>query len=101
MPEVKLTQEEYNKMLRKMGKPHTLGVLDSDKWEWWERYFAEKEVDKELENFIENVRDVLAEARVVEPAGRGDGYSIEFDEPSLKGYALALCERYLEIQDDK
>lgn len=105
MSEVKITQQEYNKMLRQVEKLEALEKGGVDNWEWYDEslaeWFAENEVEEALDAFVEGVNDILVDAEVDEPAGRGCGYYISLDETRLKVNALSLCKQYLQIQNNK
>lgn len=105
MSEVKLSQEEYKKIQRQLDKLNALELGGVDNWEYYDaclsEWYADNEVDELLDTAIENINDVLAEAKVDEPAGQGCGYSITFDEEDMKEYILKVCEDYHKIQNNK
>lgn len=80
MSEVKIPQEKYNKMLRQIEKLEALERGGVDNWEGYGEsladWFAENEVEEALDAFVEEVNDILVDAEVDEPAGRGWGYDI-------------------------
>lgn len=47
-----------------------------------------------VNEIIENVNDTLADAHVSEPAGRGCGYGIEYDEQGLRVIIGGILQKH-------
>ena len=97
-----LTQEEWDKIQRSLSKLDALEAGGVDSWEWYDDslkdWFKENEIDYELEEFVEYVRDLLVDAEVDQPAGTGCGYSITINEESLKSRALRFANIISDIK---
>ena len=104
MSEVKLSKVEYNNMRRKIAKLDALEAGGVDNWEWYDEslkeWFKEDEIDDLADKFIANLYDTLAEAEVDEPAGRGCGHSITFDEEWVKELFIRFCDEYKKILEE-
>ena len=57
-----------------------------------EELIIEEEIDEMYNKFIDDLNDTLTEAKVEEPAGRGCGYSIKFDEDQVRRYLIQLVD---------
>lgn len=101
MTKVTITQAEYDKMQRDISKLRALESGGVDNWEWYgeslKEWNKENEIDELLDSIIETINDVLIEADVEQPAGRGCGYSITFDEAQMKRLILDHLKEYKEI----
>lgn len=104
MKKVEISESEYQKMQRQIEKLEALEKGGVDNWEWYgeslKEWFKENELDELLDDAIENINDILIDAKVEEPAGRGCGYSITFDEISMKEYLRSFAEKYLSIDKE-
>lgn len=99
---VEISKSEYEKMQRQIAKLAALEAGGVDNWEFYgdslEDWHKENEVDELLQKAIDAMNDINASAEVNEPAGRGCGYSINFDEEQFKGVFFAFFEKYYEIK---
>lgn len=99
-----LTDKEWKELQRKVSKLECLEAGGVDNWEWYDEslsdWFAENEIEELVDEYIENINDLLAEASVDEPAGRGCGYSISFDEDIMESLLLQFAKQYYVIKTD-
>lgn len=79
---------------RKLAKLEALEAGGVDSWDGYddslEDWRKDNLVDELQEDFIRGLEDVLAEAKVDEPAGQGCGYSIDFEDSLV----VSLLEIY-------
>lgn len=101
MTTVTVKKSEYDKMQRELSKLHALEAGGVDNWDYYgdalAEWFKENEVDELLDNIIEDMNDVLVDAEVDQPAGQGCGYSITFNEVSMKKLLIDRLKEYKEI----
>lgn len=92
---------ELEKAERKLNALVAGGV---DNWEWYREVLKElaleEEIDEMYDKFIDDLNDMLTEAKVEEPAGRGCGYSIEFDEGQVKRYLTQLVWDIEKVKEE-
>lgn len=90
---------------RKLSKLEALESGGVDNWEWYSEslkdWFAENEIDEELDSAIEELNGVLSDAEVDFPAGIEAGPNITCDEEELKKVILMFAEKYLRIKQEK
>lgn len=102
---VELSKHEYEKLQREVAKLRALEAGGVDNWEWYDEslkeWRKENEVEELVDDFIENLSDILVEADVEEPAGRGCGYAIHFDTDSIKAILETSFRKYMEIMNEK
>ena len=96
MSEVKIGKSEYEKIQRRLSKLDALEAGGVDSWEWYEEslrdWLADEELDECLDGLIGDLNDILAEARIDEPAGRGCGHSIEYDEFAVRSLVRQIIK---------
>lgn len=101
MTTVTVKKSEYDKMQRELSKLHALEAGGVDNWDNYDdalaEWFKENEVDELLDNIIADMNDVLVDAEVDQPAGQGCGYSIRFDEATMRKILLERLKEYKEI----
>jgi hypothetical protein len=90
-----LSKKEIERRLAKLEALEAGGV---DNWEGYdfamESWRKEEELYEEAESFIEYLNDVLAEAQVEEPAGRGCGHAISWDEEKVTRHLIELFKKF-------
>lgn len=96
---------ELQKLKRAQSKLEALEAGGVDNWEWYgeslKDWFKENEIDELVEDMIEVINDVLAEADVDQPAGAGCGYSITFDEWAMSKYLLTFAKDYHRVMTEE
>ena len=53
-----------------------------------------------IENFIEELNCILAEANIYEPSERGAGYAVEFDQDLVVSQLIDFYETYKQIENN-
>ena len=100
MKKIELTQKEYDKMLRDLSKLQALENGGVDNWEFYDeslkQWRKENEFDEMLNDFIEDLNEILIEAKIDYPSGLGCGHSITFDEESVKERLRSRIRAYYE-----
>lgn len=61
-------------------------------------FSEDQKVEDAISDFIYSLNDILAEAEVDEPAGRGAGYAIYYDEKCVKEMLLNFKNTLEQIQ---
>ncbi|MDB4507362.1 hypothetical protein N9064_00570 [bacterium] len=102
MNEVKITKEEYARLLKVDRKMDCLEAGGVDDWEWYgvslEKFYQEEEREENIAKLCEEIMEIIC-GEVDEPAGCGCGYGIteagqdqvqSLLEGSLKRYNLKL-----------
>ena len=91
--------EQTKRRLSKLDALEAGGVED---WEWYDEslkdWFADNEIEEELDNFIDEINDILADAIISEPAGAGTGHAIEFNEKSMRSLAITFAKKFYDIK---
>jgi hypothetical protein len=64
-----------------------------------EPWSAEREIEDELENLMDCFDDILVEAEIEEPAGRGAGFALHFDHEELKKYIIEFADKYAQLRE--
>lgn len=65
-----------------------------------EQLIIENRIEEVCDGFIDSLNDLLAEAEVDEPAGRGCGYAIHFDEVFVKKLLKEFLDDVKEIENE-
>lgn len=101
MTSVMIDSEKLKELQLAQSKLNALEAGGVDNWEWYdeslESWHKENEYEEALEQFIDNLNDILAEAEVDQPAGSGYGYSItisESGEEFLKGLIKDIVKQF-------
>lgn len=101
MSNVTITLKQLKEFERSQAKLNALEAGGVDNWEWYDEslksWHKENDYEEALEQFIDNLNDVLAEAEVDQPAGSGCGYSItisESGEEFLKGLIKNIVKKF-------
>lgn len=101
MTSVMIDSEKLKELQLAQSKLNALEAGGVDNWEWYdeslESWHKENEYEEALEQFIDNLNDILAEAEVDQPAGSGCGYSItisESGEEFLKGLIKDIVKQF-------
>jgi len=81
---------------RRLAKLEALEAGGVDNWEFYDKSLEEwnKEtlVEDCIDDAIEAIQELLATAEVDEPAGKGAGFSISFDETEMYNILKKLIE---------
>lgn len=101
MTKVMIDSKTLKELQLAQSKLNALEAGGVDNWEWYDEslksWHKENDYEEALEQFIDNLNDVLAEAEVDQPAGSGCGYSItigESGEDFLKGLIKGIVKQF-------
>lgn len=101
MSEVKIIQSKLEDMERRLAKLDALEAGGVENWDFYDEslsdWRAENEIEEHISGFIYALQDVMAEASVDEPAGRGAGHSIDYDEGAIKTLLRSMINKVREI----
>lgn len=101
MSEVKISQSKLEDMERRLAKLDALEAGGVDNWDFYDEslkgWRAENEIEENISDFIYALQDVMAEAKVDEPAGYGAGYSVDYDECAVKSLIRTLISKVREV----
>lgn len=104
MAEVKINESRLKELERAFSKLQALENGGVDNWEWYgeslKDWRKENELEELFENTYEELLEILAEAHVEEPAGRGCGYSITPDEKAVHNLLKRFTISYSELEND-
>ncbi len=104
MSEIKISKQELERLQDRDFKLSCLEQGGVDNWEWYgeslSEYFKKEAVEELEDDFIECLNDILSEADVDYPAGRGAGHSITFDEGAVKKLLSRFLKAIGEIEND-
>jgi len=100
---VMIYQDKLDELLDAQSKLQALENGGVDNWEFYVEalgeYFKEKKRGELIDQFIQDLGDVLVDAKIDEPADRGAGYSIEFNEQDVKKLVANLIREYNECNE--
>lgn len=92
-----MTDRETQRRLAKLDALEAGGV---DNWEFYgeslEGWNKETHVDECIDEAIDGINELLCEVKIEEPAGRGCGYSITFDESDMVKLLVELVNKSQE-----
>jgi hypothetical protein len=93
-----MNSREINRRLAKLDALESGGV---DNWEFYgeslSSWHKDNHVDECIDDAISEINELLTEAVIDEPAGRGCGHSIEFNEDKMHN----LLQSFLNKAEDK
>jgi len=91
-----IKESEWFVIQRKLSKLEHLEAGGVDNWEWYgeslKEWFKDQAIIDAASEFIDNLNDILAEADVDEPAGRGCGHAISYDEDAVRNRLIEFYE---------
>lgn len=101
MTSVMIDSKKLKELQLAQSKLNALEAGGVDNWEYYdeslESWHKENDYEEALEQFIENLYDVLVDAEVDQPAGSGCGYSINIPtsgEEFLKGLIKEIVKQF-------
>lgn len=103
MAEVKINENRLKELERAFIKLQALESGGVDNWEGYseslKEWNKENALDELFEDTYQELLEILVEAKVEEPAGRGCGYSITPDEKSVYNLLKRFTESYAGLEE--